>query len=694
MQSKLNLEGQGATYVRISTDVQDTKRQYASLKHFLKDNDVELEATWWFEDTAFRDDESRPDFRRLLKLAESGTVNWIVVDATERFDMKSPKRFVGLLGDLEEWECKLFTVDGQEWTQTEISTDVNALFRGHASYKEGVDRSWRVLGKQALQAKDGLYVGGLPPFGIDVATYANKHSTDELWRVVWQPELGRHKRIKVFPDGTEERWDGKENMPPIGNEEVRRFVPSRQQMKLEAVCEVFRRYRTQKISFNALAGYLNRLGYRAGGGSLFSATHLPSMLSQPAYIGKPAWNRRHVGKFHGWTNGRQTRMKKPTTSNGKKRFEENGQADWIISEVQVFEPIVDLETWGTVQEKLAAREPKPRQCRSDSFILSGLLICGNCGKPMCGGNRRMRDGSREPEYYCSTYAKSVAGGQKGECSCLRHTVKQRFILEELVKYMDDVAEQLRAIEEVQRTGDLSLLTPYQEQIVDSLMAEEDNERKMFDCVFAPLQAPVSESALREEVNLLKIWRNTYYTDPNGFEDCLTSYFRHIFENNGPHHSEAAKKLKAEHATLLERHKALPPTAKRAQAALNEEILSLEAHLDQVESLLEDLASNRNRIADEVSAAMRRIKEASKSLKAEASNSIRREQAEFIGKVIDSIVLHFAPVSENEPRRTGQIRKRSTKLRRVSIVPKVGQPVVINKGCGGNNGSRGHNRGRD
>lgn len=673
------LTGQGAVYVRVSTDEQDTERQYEATRKFLSDHGLKLEEKWWFEDKAFRDNEGRPDFRRLLDLAGKGLIQWVVVDSTERFAMKSTKRFIGLLGDLEEWGCKLFTVDGKEWTEAEISTEVQALIKGHESYQEGVSRSYRVLGKLALMARDGLYLGGLPPFGFDVATFLSNSDFEERWRVVWQPELGKHMRLKVWPDGTVERSDGKGNMPPIGNSEVRRLVPCRDHEKLSVVREAFERYAVQQVSFNVLAGYLNELGYRAGGGSIFTATHIPEMLSQPAYIGTPGWNRRHVGKFHGWSDGKQTRMSKPTTKSGKGKYEKNEVDEWIVSNVRWYEPLVDEKTWNTVQEKLRSRIKKHRSSRSPSLILSGVLLCGHCGQPMSGGNRRMRDGSTDPEYYCATYHRWVSGGRKEQCKCLRHTVKQSEIVEILKEYLNDVSDQLDAIEEVKRSGNLKLLKPFESRLVECVKNEADVLRRMFDFIFPAKPKHKDIQAAKSDCETLRVWQESYRRDPVGFEEVLADYYAHMFDSRSRENQRMKSRLEAQLDTLIEKHKELPTEAHRSRKRLHQEILDVESHLNELDLLVENLTDKLFQLDDEIISARQALLMVQQSLKKDVTADVFREQAHAVSSLIKSVSCTFSAVGEASPRKTGQIRKRTTVWNKIVVVPKTGDPVTVNRG---------------
>jgi DNA invertase Pin-like site-specific DNA recombinase len=218
--------GTGATYIRVSTDQQDTQRQYAAIRSFEQRHGVKIPEHHWFKDEGWARDKAdhRPDFQRLMKLAESGHVKWIVVDALDRFGTKDPHQLVHYLYRLRECGCMLYDAAGKEWTDADISTIITAVVEGEKSKGEQISKSHRVLGGKAAKARLGEWQGGPVRLGFDVACY-HRETGKELWRVVFE---GRHKRVKVYPDTRQERFDGKGNFPKFQpTTEVLRLTPSK-----------------------------------------------------------------------------------------------------------------------------------------------------------------------------------------------------------------------------------------------------------------------------------------------------------------------------------------------------------------------------------------------------------------------------------------------------------------------------------
>lgn len=70
------------------------------------------------------------------------------------------------------------------------------------------------------------------------------------------------------------------------------------------------------------------------------------------------------------------------------------ETDWIVVE-GTHEPLVDAETFWTVQERVKVKQPRKRCCNANIF--RGLLFCGECGKRMAFCNRKMKNGENRWE---------------------------------------------------------------------------------------------------------------------------------------------------------------------------------------------------------------------------------------------------------------------------------------------------------
>ncbi len=139
---------------------------------------------------------------------------------------------------------------------------------------------------------------------------------------------------------------------------------------------------------------------------LWKASTISRMLLRQEYIG-------HTVNFK--THRQSYKQKKQI---------QNAPEDWLVFK-NTHEPIIDMDTWNTVQK---IRKNRRRITRLGNMgFLSGLLYCADCGARLYLSRG---DGwSRDKEYFvCSTY-RNVRGG------CTSHHIKnvaiEQFLLEHL-----------------------------------------------------------------------------------------------------------------------------------------------------------------------------------------------------------------------------------------------------------------------
>jgi DNA invertase Pin-like site-specific DNA recombinase len=175
-----SLSGSGAAYIRVSTDQQDTERQFAAVRAFEQRRKVSIPKHHWFRDEGWARDEAdkRPDFQRLLKLAESGAVQWIVVDALDRFGTKDAHQLVHYLYRLREGRCRLYDAAGKEWTGEDIATIITAVVEGEKSKGEQTSKSHRVLGGKIEKARAGQWQGARSGWGSTWSVITARRTTN------------------------------------------------------------------------------------------------------------------------------------------------------------------------------------------------------------------------------------------------------------------------------------------------------------------------------------------------------------------------------------------------------------------------------------------------------------------------------------------------------------------------------------
>jgi site-specific DNA recombinase len=151
------------------------------------------------------------------------------------------------------------------------------------------------------------------------------------------------------------------------------------------VREIFSRYLIGG-TINGLAGWLNTLLTADGArrtsptGRYFSRNFVRELLRNPCYIGMVRWNRRSQSKIDG-------NFKRPETEH-------------ILVPGQ-HEPLIDRETFDRAQVLLGASALHGRPNRERRlFLLTGLLVCGVCGRACCGTKNYTKTGNGH-SYRCT-----------------------------------------------------------------------------------------------------------------------------------------------------------------------------------------------------------------------------------------------------------------------------------------------------
>lgn len=685
---ELDLSGPGAAYIRVSDDQQDTKRQYDSAHEFEKRYGVTIPAAHWFKDEGWARDtaDRRPDFQRTLKFAEEGRIKWIVVDRLDRFGAKSAKHLMGYLARLEDAGCRLFDASGKEWTGEDHGTEISAWVEGKKSKGEQLEKSHRALTGKVARVKTGEWQGGPVRLGFDVVCYARVPGCEVLpnskltehWRVVFE---GLHKRLKVYPDGRTERFDGKGNFPRYQDQtEVLRLAPSNDPAKIDVAVSVFKRFATESISPTTLAHYLHKLGFRTAFGGPYQGHHVRSMLEDPTYIGFYTYNRKHFGKFHRFKDGQAVEE-----LNYEEKQSRNDKTDWVQSH-RLFDPMVDRATWDAVQKKLEApkRETAPR---SPALYLAGLARCGNCGSKMIAGRGKSlkRSGTLRFEFICGGYHKATRDMERLPSTCLRNGVFQ----DELEPFID------RYLEEAGKRLELLTQSPDGKHLLDVLEKQESDAWAAFSAGVLRLTQYLAEFHT-DEYNAILAWdaarradeeaatatptrpldakqkerlnrvirkAKTITPPPDDFVRSVLASYRANFD--GAALAAEVEKLEAKHTALMRQWADLPTP--RAKEKAKAELAELEARIEELERQKQDSADAVEQHYREIIDLQCAIGEARRALRSESGERALRQRAEALRAVIHRMECTFVATGEDG---SGRGRK-STRLAKVSIYPIAG-----------------------
>lgn len=177
---------------------------------------------------------------------------------------------------------------------------------------------------------------------------------------------------------------------------------------------IFHEYLSKK-SFLSVATYLCKNHYKGKNGGEFSQNTVKQIIQNPVYTfaDKKIYNYFKTkgatlcGKFDG-------RFGVITYNKKEKGKNQNPINDWIIS-VGKHKGVIKSDTWIKCQNinVFKSKKSSPRLGTGNKFLLSGLLVCGECGSIMGSWSRNNpKSGKYEKYYRCN-----LKNRASNKCSC-------------------------------------------------------------------------------------------------------------------------------------------------------------------------------------------------------------------------------------------------------------------------------------
>ena len=217
------------------------------------------------------------------------------------------------------------------------------------------------------------------------------------------------------------------------------LVSSDDVMKVNTLRWLFQSYAETDSGLRNLAEQLNARGVPGPTGGPWYAASIRAIFANRNYTGTFTWARRRQGKYHNVASGQireRDRSEAAQSPTGKTLVVDNPREAWIVVE-DAHEAIIDKTLFEKVQTKLhdRRREKSGQSYRThtrkngDGYLLSGLVICAQCGCKMHGGT--IGDGH---QYSCSTYARA---GKRNPSGCGRNAAQQDMLVDVLVRKLQE-----------------------------------------------------------------------------------------------------------------------------------------------------------------------------------------------------------------------------------------------------------------
>lgn len=198
----------------------------------------------------------------------------------------------------------------------------------------------------------------------------------------------------------------------------------------EVVRRIFRWFVTDGLGPNGIAQRLNQLGIPARKGGLWHRNVVRQILCNPVYTGTFYANRYD-------TSGLGLNRHRPPEERVAATL--RPPVEWIAIPVPA---LVDRATWEQAQQLLQqARRLWSGRPRAE-YLLSGLVVCGRCGRGMTG--LRAKEWGRRRRIY--TCRRGGQGAREGGCGCRVDAERlERLVWNQLSVWLGDPEDLYRAL---------------------------------------------------------------------------------------------------------------------------------------------------------------------------------------------------------------------------------------------------------
>lgn len=626
------IQGVGARLLRVSTDRQDTERQLRDIERWERQQGVQ--ASLEFEDKESRLlSERREEFQRLLTHVDNRTVNWVVIQSTDRLGFKHTFELFEILGRFLRNGVRLYTAcDGRCLTSTDDFTVIMNAVSGQTSQKELVEKAQRVQTKRILKGRAGQFHGGMPPYGFDVIC---KDAAGKLkWRFV---QSGR-KKGRWLKGQVEEEVTG---LPPHDRtaHETLWLAPSIIRERVETLERIFRIFDTESISTLQIARRLNAEGVSPVLAAKWEHSKIWALLQNPAVIGRPASNKVTMAKIFA-VEGDQLVSRSPLDP-----FKRHARENWLMPAEAIFEPVVEEDRFWRCCKKLHAQQGH-RAPKNENLLLSGLLHCGKCGKKMSGQYKaKTSGGKRVPGYYsyyrCQTYMvhKDTAGNTTG---CRNHGTLQETVMPYVHEFLESRGKTLADL--LSSRGDSKALV--------SLIRERRAKDGEIRGVVAKMQQFIMDALSGTGTDY------PCHLDDESLDahtPLIVDLYDQVFTVQRRELEAELAGFEAQHTEMTTQYFRLPP---KAQEKALGQLTALEGKIASAKSRLEPLLDRWQDLIENLGDLKKRLAEARLAL---AKGSLR-QQAQALRNALDRIEVHYEPKGAKHSR-----------LALVRIVPLVGSP---------------------
>ncbi len=413
--------------------------------------------------------------------------------------------------------------------------------------------------------------------------------------------------------------------------------------RVETLRRIFNLYDSSAISALNIAKLLNEEEVDAVITHRWKHDAIWRLLQNSAVIGMPSSNKVTAAKLLEYRDG-QLKRRGPND-----KFVRKDRSQWIFPDSPIFDPIVPEVQFWRVLEKITSKQRK-RSPRNENLYLAGLVICGKCGKTMKAGWKPNYSAGKRVPGFRATYTCQTRHfeGPNNKTGCRFHNVTNETlrpfvdhflasrgaVLEEMISaYRDKTTLAKLLKQKVKSHKELADLYQRMQQFIDEVEAEQSPGVSL-NLNFLPAQSEGD------------YWR-------------LIDIYEQLYEWRRREMETELATLEEKHGRMTAQYFDLPPLA---QELARGKISTLEGEIAKLSARLEPLAHQ----LEACWADLHSLKERIGSAKVVMEKGSLRQITEALRSVIDKIVCYFSAKG-----------KAHSSLEKVSIIPLVGDPVMMN-----------------
>ncbi|MBQ6180122.1 MAG: recombinase family protein [Ruminococcus sp.] len=411
--------------------------------------DVKEDDILTYEDEGFSGkNTNRPQFQKMLKECRQNNICRIVCYKLDRIS-RSISDFIKLTEELKLHNVDFVSINDNFDTHTSTGRAMLTMTMVFAQLERETIAE-RVRDNMLHLAKDGRWLGGNTPIGY--------RSSDTVGSTTLDGKTRRAKKLEIV-------------------EEEARIV--------KLIYSKFLEYK----SLTKTETYMIQHDILTKRGKLFTRFALKSVLQNPVYLiaDEQAWNYFSVADVEVYSNKDKfdgihgiMAYNKTNQQSGKANVL-NDIKEWIIA-VGKHKGIIKGKDWVEVQKLLNQKKSKSyRKPKSSVALLSGLLICKECGSFMRPklSQRRNKDGDLIYDYLCELKEKS----KRQKCDMKRPNGNEldRLVCEEIKKITSDDSDFIKHLKRGLRNMDYNTES-YQENLKELQKTKNKYENQIKNLV--------------------------------------------------------------------------------------------------------------------------------------------------------------------------------------------------------------------